>query len=264
MVLVSGCATNPKAESERKLAEAEKKLDEAVKALSAAQAEAKLESAVDKARADVKATAGQLEAAAAEAKSAAAAKKVEEARRMAEPPKLHTVAAGSTIAVRTLSTLSTKSTTAGANFEASLHTPLVVDGYVVAERGAMAEGVVTESDPGGRVKGRASLSVALRRLTLSDGKTIDIQTRSVSREAPGTKKKDAAKIGIGAGIGAAIGAIVGGGKGAAIGAGAGAAGGTGVTLATRGDPAVIPVETLLQFHLTQSFTVQEVKRVASR
>jgi hypothetical protein len=63
------------------------------------------------------------------------------------------------------------------------------------------------------------------------------------------------KIGIGAGIGAAIGAIAGGGKGAAIGAGAGGGAGTGLVLATRGDPAVIPGESQLTFRLQGPITV---------
>ena len=54
------------------------------------------------------------------------------------------------------------------------------------------------------------------------------------RVAPGTKKADATKIGIGAGAGAIVGAITGGKKGAAIGSAVGAGGGTGVVLATRG------------------------------
>jgi hypothetical protein len=74
-------------------------------------------------------------------------------------------------------------------------------------------------------------------------------------EAKDTTKKDVARTGIAAGAGAVIGAIAGGGKGAAIGAGVGAAGGTGVAMATRGDPAVIPTETLIQFELTAPATV---------
>jgi hypothetical protein len=62
-------------------------------------------------------------------------------------------------------------------------------------------------------------------------------------------------VGIGAGVGAAIGAIAGGGKGAAIGAGAGGAAGTGTVLATRGDPAVLPSESLITFKLQAPVTV---------
>jgi hypothetical protein len=99
------------------------------------------------------------------------------------------------------------------------------------------------------------MTVKLRSLQLADGRTVDLATNSYTKEAKGTKKKDAMKIGIGAGIGAAIGAIAGGGKGAAIGAGAGGGAGTGLVLATRGDPAVIPSESQLTFRLKGPITV---------
>jgi hypothetical protein len=105
---------------------------------------------------------------------------------------------------------------------------------------------VAASDQGGRVKGRASLSLRITEITGAHG-PIAVRTGTVGFVAKGTKKKDAMMVGIGSGIGAAIGAIAGGGAGAAIGAGAGAgAGGVGV-LATRGAPAVVPSESLLTF-----------------
>lgn len=119
------------------------------------------------------------------------------------------------------------------------------------------EGVVTESDPGGRVKGVASIAVALKRLTLADGSTVEISTNPFSKQAPASRGRDAKRVGIGAGAGAVIGAIAGGGKGAAIGAGVGGGAGTAATMATRGDPAVIPDETLLTFRLNAPVTVRQ-------
>ena len=115
--------------------------------------------------------------------------------------------------------------------------------------------MIAESDKGGRVKGRAKLVVRLTRLHASSGHGVEIVSNTIEREARATKGKDAAKIGIGSGVGAAIGAIAGGGKGAAIGAGAGAAAGTGAVLATHGDPAVIPSESVLEFRLHSPVTI---------
>ncbi|MCX6599540.1 MAG: hypothetical protein NTV70_24560 [Acidobacteria bacterium] len=190
----------------------------------------------------------------------AAEAKAEEARRLAEPPKTHTLETGTAIKVRTTSLLSTKTSSTGGTFEASLAAPLEVDGYTVADKGASVEGVITDADDGGRVKGRASMTVALRRITTADGQTINIRTDSESREAKSSVKKDALKVGIVSGIGAAIGAIAGGGRGAAIGAGAGAGAGTGVVLATKGEAAVFPAESLLTFRLAAPVTVTEAKR----
>lgn len=176
------------------------------------------------------------------------------------PPVTHTVAAGTPISVRTLEALSTKTATNGATFSATLDKAIEVDGYTVAPRGATVEGVVVNSDPGGRVKGVASITVALKRIALANGSSLAISTGNHVTDAKQTKGKDAAKIGIASGVGAAIGAIAGGGKGAAIGAGAGAAGGTGLVLATKGAAAVIPSESLLTFKLAAPVTVTEPKK----
>ncbi len=163
-------------------------------------------------------------------------------------PVHHEIASGTSLTVRTTDSLSSSKSRAGDVFSASLAEPLRDGDRVVVPKGAEVEGRVVNADQGGRVKGRASISVQLTGLQVS-GKTVPITTNTIAREARGTKGKDAAKIGIGSGIGAAIGAIAGGGKGAAIGAGAGAAAGTGVVLGTRGAAAVIPSESVLIFEL---------------
>jgi hypothetical protein len=116
-------------------------------------------------------------------------------------------------------------------------------------------GRVVDSDPGGRVKGVASIAVSLASLELPGGRDVALNTSVYGRKAPASKKDDAVKVGVASGVGAAIGAIAGGGKGAAIGAGAGAGAGTGVVLATRGKPAEIPAETRLRFTLKAPLTI---------
>ncbi len=171
------------------------------------------------------------------------------------PPRVYTIQSGTPLSVWTTSTISTKTAKAGDKFVATLAKPIVDGDWVVAKKGANVEGTVIDADQGGKVKGVASLSLKLDKLTLADGSKVDLDTSRLTREAKSTKKKDAMKVGIGAGIGAAIGAIAGGGKGAAIGAGAGGAAGGGYVLATRGDPAVIGSETQLSFRLTSPVKV---------
>jgi len=161
------------------------------------------------------------------------------------------------ISVFTETDLSTKNNRSGQTFTASLARPITDVDWVIAKKGAQDEDTIVSADPGGRVSGVASISVRLERLTLADGSKVDLSTTSFTKQAKSSKKKDAMKIGIGAGIGAAIGAIAGGGKGAAIGAGAGGAGGTGVVMATRGDPAVIPSESQLTFRLNSPTIIKK-------
>ncbi|MDR1728257.1 MAG: hypothetical protein LBT74_10105 [Acidobacteriota bacterium] len=188
---------------------------------------------------------------------AAAAPEAPAASTPATPPAptRATLAAGTPINIITSSEISTKTAKVGDSFEAVLNENLSADGTVIARRGALVTGVVTESDPGGRVKGTASMALQLTSLALASGRTATVKTNNYEVTAESSKKKDATKIGIGAGIGAAIGAIAGGGKGAAIGAGVGSAAGTGTVLATRGDPAVVEAEVPLTFNLTSPLTV---------
>jgi hypothetical protein len=172
-------------------------------------------------------------------------------------PKTVTIPAGTLLSVRVDDHLSSSTTHSGDSFRASLDQPVVIDGAVIAERGAKVEGRVTESDPGGKVRGTATLQLELVRLNTSDGQRLRLQTEGFTKQAQKSTKKDAAKIGIGAGLGAAIGAIAGGGKGAAIGAGIGGAAGTGAVMSTRGEAAEVPAETRMTFRLREPITVTE-------
>jgi hypothetical protein len=159
--------------------------------------------------------------------------------------------------VRLVEGLSSDRNQPGDTFSATLDTPLVVDGFVIAERGARVEGRVVDSAKAGRVKGTSSLGVVLTRLHTSDGQHIAIKTDTFTRQGAQSRGSDAAKVGGAAAVGAIIGAIAGGGKGAAIGAGAGGAAGTGGVLLTRGKPAVLPSETHLNFRLSEPVTLTE-------
>jgi hypothetical protein len=151
--------------------------------------------------------------------------------------------------------VTTKTAKEGDTFRAYLTAPIVDGDWTVAPEGAEVVGVVQEADPGGRVKGRASLTVSLQSLALADGSVVPLRTSSYGVEAESGVKKDAARIGIGTAAGAGVGAIVGGKKGAAVGAAVGGGGAAGATLATRGDPAVIKAGTTITFRLREPVTI---------
>jgi len=181
----------------------------------------------------------------------------EQRTQVEDQPRTVTLPAASSIAVRTITSLSTKTHKTGEPFQAVLDQPLQIDDVVVARSGAAVTGVVSNSDPGGRVQGVASITLNLKTIRAESGELLSVTTQSLKKSARTTKKKDAMKIGIASGIGAAIGAIAGGGKGAAIGAGVGAGGGTGLVVATHGDPAVVLSESLLHFRLAAPITYTE-------
>ena len=182
------------------------------------------------------------------------------------PPEPHrvTLNAGILIPVRLVDGLTSERNLPGDSFTATLDKELVVDGFVIVERGARVEGRVVASDKGGRVKGVSSLSVELVRLRTSDGQTVAIQTDGFERRAEETHRQDAEKIGGGAALGAVIGAIAGGGKGAAIGAGVGGGAGAGAVMATRGNAATLPSETRVTFRLKAPVTITETLQSRDR
>ena len=172
------------------------------------------------------------------------------------PPSV-TLAAGTLLSVRIGETLSSARNQVGDTFLATLTQPLIVDGWVIAERGARVEGRVVDATPAGRVKGASHLGISIVRLATSDGQYVRVHTEPFVKDGASSTGTDAAKVGAGAAIGAIIGAIAGGGKGAAIGAGAGGAAGAGDVLLTRGKPAEIPVETRVNFKVQDSVTITE-------
>src|SRR5262249_29915937 len=97
------------------------------------------------------------------------------------PPRVFTLSPSTPLSVYTTTELSTKTSRAGDTFTGTLARPIVDKDWVVAKEGAPVEGVVLSSDPGGRVKGVASISVALRRLTLADGRHVEISTSAFTQ-----------------------------------------------------------------------------------
>ena len=175
----------------------------------------------------------------------------------APEPHSVTLAAGTLLTVRLGQTISSEQNVSGDSFIGTLDQPLVIDGFIIAERGSRVQGRVVDADRAGRVKGVARISLELTRFHTSDGQDVHIQTQAFEKQGSKSTGEDAAKVGAGAAIGAIIGAIAGGGRGAGIGAWVGGAAGAGTVMATRGKPAMIPVETRLSFRVMEPVTITE-------
>jgi len=174
------------------------------------------------------------------------------------PPRL-TIKQGTYVTARINQWLSSDRNQKGDTFTATLEQPLVVDGYVVAQRGQTVYGRVTEAQKAGHVEGTSKLGVELTKITLADGNQVTVQSQMINRSGPTSNGRDAAAIGTTTALGAAIGAGVDWGRGAAIGAGAGAAAGILGVLLTRGRPTVIYPESVLTFQLEAPLDVDTYK-----
>jgi len=163
-------------------------------------------------------------------------------------PKPIVIPAGTVLNVRLDQPISSKTNQAGDPFQASVSSPIVIQGKTIVPTGARAAGTVTDAKDAGRFKGAASLTLALNTVAIG-GKPYKVQTAPATQTSKGKGSRTAKMVGGGTAGGALIGGIAGGGKGAAIGALIGAGAGTAGS-ATGNADINLPVETVMQFQMT--------------
>lgn len=168
-----------------------------------------------------------------------------------------TVPSGTTLSVELTSGVASDTSRVEDAVRGRLRRAVRIDGLEAVPAGTTVVGHVTSAQPSAKVKGRASVGFRFNTIDLpGDGGRERISTATYSRVAAATKKKDATKIGVGAGAGAVIGGILGGGSGAAKGAAIGGGAGTAVVLGTKGDEVRLPAGTPVTIRLTAPLTVR--------
>ncbi len=172
-------------------------------------------------------------------------------------PHIVTLRSGTSLTVRLTEALSTDHNYTGDSFRATLESPIVMDGFIIADKGSKILGRIANAQKAGRVEGVSDLTLTLTEINTTDNQRVRIDTSSYDKRGPASTGRDGAEVAGGAALGAIIGAVAGGGRGAAIGAGAGTAAGAGTVLATRGKAAVLPSETRLTFRLATPVTITE-------
>jgi hypothetical protein len=172
-----------------------------------------------------------------------------------QEPRYATIPQGTNILVRLQQPLDTEINKAGDSFRTTLDRDIVVDGVIVAPKGSTIEGKLSQVERAGRVQGRASMTMQLVNLII-ENHPYPLQTGILSFTGASSVKKDATKVGGGAGLGALIGALAGGGKGAAIGAAVGAGAGGAAVAVTRGDELQFAIEHKFAFTLQRDVKVQ--------
>jgi hypothetical protein len=176
---------------------------------------------------------------------------------IAPPPRQVALLPGAPVTIRLGETLSTERAVSGDTFQATLADPLVVDGLIVAERGARVTGRIADARRAGRMSGISSLELRLLDVTTADGQRVAVSSDPWFKRGDSMSRGAAEKIGGGAALGTIIGAIAGGGVGAAIGAGAGGGIGAGAAALTGPKPVTIPSETVIRFRLASRVTITE-------
>lgn len=144
---------------------------------------------------------------------------------------------------------------AGDAFTGTLLEPIVANGLLIARRGALVTGVVSEAKKAGRVSGVSHLGLELTEIQLADGRQVQVKTKLMERRGKTSYGRDAVAIGTTTAVGAAIGAGVNGGVGAGVGAAAGLVASTLGVMLTRGRPTVVYPETPLTFRMETPLTL---------
>jgi hypothetical protein len=170
-------------------------------------------------------------------------------------PSRLTLPVGTWVTIRVNEPLSSDHNQAGDAFTATLAEPIVANGLVLARRGQLVTGVVSEAKKAGRVEGTSRLGLELTEIGLADGRQVQVKTAMMDRRGNTSYGRDAAAIGATTATGAAIGAAVNGGVGAGVGAAAGVVASTIGVLLTRGRATVVYPETALTFRLEAPLTI---------
>jgi hypothetical protein len=156
--------------------------------------------------------------------------------------------AGTNLVIRMIEAVDSEVARPGQTFQASIAEPVVIGNNVAIPRGADVVVKLVDAKESGTFTGRAELALNLQSVKVN-GRMVEVNTQSVSRESDSQGSQTAKRAGVGAVVGAGLGAVFGGGKGAATGAAVGGAAGAGTQVMTKGRTVRIPSETRLTFVL---------------
>jgi hypothetical protein len=129
-------------------------------------------------------------------------------------PKLVTLEPGTRISIRVEENISTDRNRSGDVFRGSLDSPLIVNGFVLAEKGARVLGEVEKSKRARLLGSRADLSLRLTEISMADGQRVAIQTSRWEEKGAHGSVADTPKMAAGAALGAVVGALTGAARGA--------------------------------------------------
>jgi hypothetical protein len=144
-----------------------------------------------------------------------------------------TVPTGTEVVATLVTPLTTETNHTGDSFVATTNDAIVVDGKTIVASGSQIRGVLQNVQASGKVKGRATMTLAFQQIVDSKGQSHSISAEPLTLRAASDKGDDIEKVAAGGIAGAIIGGITGGKKGALIGTAIGAGAGTIVVLVTE-------------------------------
>lgn len=143
-----------------------------------------------------------------------------------------TMPGNTAIAVTLVNSIDTDVQLSGAEFNARLSRPIVVDGHTLFADGAGAKGILNKVVESGRLKTPAELNFSLTAIQDGSGRWVNVGTNTIMEKKASHTTREVAMIGGGAIVGGIIGKLIDKKGSTEIGAAAGAAAGTGLSAAT--------------------------------
>lgn len=129
-------------------------------------------------------------------------------------PRVVTLQPGTSLAIRLEESVSTDRNRSGDMFRASLDSPLIVNGFVLAERGARVLGRIEKAKRARLLESRPELSLRLTEISMADGQRATIETAPREQKGAHTSVGSTSKMAAGAAYGAVVGALTGAARGA--------------------------------------------------
>jgi hypothetical protein len=183
---------------------------------------------------------------------------------LADAPTTLELPAGTTFNVLMTTPVDTRTSNVGDKIEATLETPLYVNGKTVANQGAVIRGEISELTRASRAKSeedRAGMKFLFTSLETVDGEKVlhATVTNSEGRMiAKSTSTRDKLLIGGGALLGAITGKVAGKDtKATVLGAVGGAVLGTGIVLASKGHELEVPAGSKVSLRVDEPITIVE-------
>jgi hypothetical protein len=129
-------------------------------------------------------------------------------------PNLIILQPGTSVTVRLDESVSTDRNRRGDTFRATLDSPLIVNGFVLAERGARVLGKIERVRKARLLRGKSGLRLRVTEIMTRDGQRVRIETSPWEEKGARSSIGNRPKMAAGAALGAVVGALTGAAKGA--------------------------------------------------
>jgi hypothetical protein len=131
-------------------------------------------------------------------------------------PNVATLRAGTNVTIRLEESVSTERNRTGDRFFGTIDSPLVVNGLVLADRGATVSGQITKIKRARLLGGKSDLSLILTEITMSDGQRVHVETSPWEEKSAHNSIVETPRVAARAALGAVVGALSGSAKGTGV------------------------------------------------